>query len=92
MRPRSTSPSIASRADPVILDSRDPELAPHNIFDSFGDRLERVIWANTETGEIEQVMLDDQGRVAPAIQSRLRCARWQVPGGIRAVKVEDPLS
>lgn len=74
----------------MILDHRDPDLPPYNLFDSFGDRLQRVLWANTDTGEIEQVMLDDHGRVPNSPTGRLRSIRWRVPGGIRAVKVEGP--
>lgn len=76
----------------MILDARDPGLEPHNIYDAFGDRMERVIWANTDTGEIEQIMLNDQGLVAAPVRNRLRWVRWRVPGGIRAVKIEEPPS
>lgn len=74
----------------VILDARDPELEPHNIFDCFGAKLERVVWANTVTGEVEVISLNERGLVEPPVRRRLRVVRWKIPGGIRAVKIEDP--
>lgn len=54
----------------------------YEVYDSFGERFKTVIYANSDTGVVEQAALDDKGRVRVDGNGDVLFLRWKPPGGI----------
>lgn len=72
----------------MILDIHIKGHHKYELFDANGARLDYVIWANTETGQIERYVLDGSGKPPLTIGGEPLTETVFVPYPLKAIKHE----
>lgn len=66
----------------VEIHFKQKESRNFEIYDSYGHLYTNIIYANSETGEVVQALLDDRGYVKVDNARNVLFIRWKPPGGI----------
>jgi hypothetical protein len=75
----------------VILDVNISDYYSYELFDANGNRLDYVVRADTETGQIERYVLDGSGKPSRTIEGKLLTEIVFVPYPLKAIKHDNYL-